>query len=197
MTTNVQETDALALMTSVTNVPRQGTATSEDGFDNRKGSVRGLLVKDNRESGFDRRLYSSRINSDAVAVCREVNVVLDRIDHLSCLNPDDQFEIKVILRELLQNAIRHGNAMDKTKMIALDVTLDEKNTLEISVQDEGSGFDIERILAQKRGKAMDTEDVFNMDEFGRGLLIIENLCDTVCRNDRGNRVTVRKHIQHA
>ena len=187
----------MALMTSVTNVLRQGTATSEDGFDNRKGSVRGLLVKDNRESGFDRRLYSSRINSDAVAVCREVNVVLDRIDHLSCLNPDDQFEIKVILRELLQNAIRHGNAMDKTKMIALDVTLDEKNTLEISVQDEGSGFDIERILAQKRGKAMDTEDVFNMDEFGRGLLIIENLCDTVCRNDRGNRVTVSKHIQHA
>ena len=159
--------------------------------------MRGLLIKDTRESVLDRRLYSSRINSDAVAVCREVSVVLERIERLSFFNSDDQFEVKVILRELLQNAIRHGNAMDKTKMIALDVTLDEKNTLEISVQDEGSGFDIERILAQKRVKVMDTDDVFNMDEFGRGLLIIENLCDTVCRNDRGNRVTVRKQIQQA
>jgi serine/threonine-protein kinase RsbW len=150
-----------------------------------------------QEACFDRRLYSRKINSDAVAVCREVNVVLDRIDHLSHLSEDDQFDVKVILCELLQNAIRHGNAMDRAKMIALDVTLDDQDTLEISVQDEGSGFDMESVLAQKRDKRIEAEDVFDLDEFGRGLLIIESLCDTVCRNDRGNRITIRKQMQHA
>ncbi len=149
-----------------------------------------------REACFDRRLYSRRINSDAAAVCREVNVILDRIDRLSHLSDDDQFDVKVILSELLQNAIRHGNDMDQAKMIALDVTLDDQDTLEISVQDEGLGFDIERVLSQKRVKSVEAEDVFALDEFGRGLLIIESLCDTVCRNDRGNRITIRKQMQH-
>lgn len=149
-----------------------------------------------RKACSDRRLYSRRINSDAAAVCREVNVVLNRIDHLSRLSDNDHYDVKVILSELLQNAIRHGNAMDQDKMIALDVTLDDQDTLEISVQDEGSGFDIERVLAQKRIKSFEAGDVFTLDEFGRGLLIIESLCDTVCRNDRGNRITIRKQMQH-
>ena len=146
------------------------------------------------EACIDRRLYSGKINSDAAAVCREVNIVLNRLGTLSHLNADDRFDVKVILNELLQNAIRHGNAMDHEKMIALDVTLDERDTLEISVQDEGPGFDMERMIELKREKAQDCDDIFCMDESGRGLLIIENLCDTVFRNAAGNRVTVRKQI---
>ena len=84
--------------------------------------------------------------------------------------------------------------MDRAKTISLDVTVEEGNCLEISVEDEGNGFDVERVLAQKRIKALDACDVFDMDEFGRGLLIIETLCDTVRRNESGNRVTIRKQI---
>lgn len=147
-----------------------------------------------RDTCLERRVYSGVINSDASVVCREVNVVLQRLERVSALDEDERFDVRVILSELLQNAIRHGNAMDRAKTISLDVTVEEGNTLEISVEDEGTGFDVERVLAQKRIKALDAEDVFELDEFGRGLLIIESLCDAVRRNESGNRVTVRKRI---
>ncbi len=150
-----------------------------------------------QEACCDRRLYSRKINSDAVSVCREVSIVLDWIDHMSQISVDDQFDIKVILCELLQNAVRHGNKMDRAKMIMLDVALYGMDTLEISVQDEGSGFDIERMLASKRNNRDRTQDVSELDEFGRGLLIIGSLCDKVIGNDRGNRITVRKQMQRA
>lgn len=142
----------------------------------------------------DGQVYSGVISSDASVVCREVNVVLGRLDSCSPLDEDEQFDVRVILSELLQNAIRHGNAMDRAKTISLDVTVGEGNYLEISVQDEGDGFDAERVLAQKRVRALDACDLFEMDECGRGLLIIETLCDTVRRNESGNRVTVRKRL---
>lgn len=147
-----------------------------------------------RDTCQDRRVYSGVINSDASVVCREVNVVLRRLEQYSKMSEDDQFDVRVILSELLQNAIRHGNAMDRAKTISLDVTVEEGNCLEISVEDEGTGFDVERVLAQKRIKALSQGNLFEMDEFGRGLLIIETLCDTVRRNESGNRVTVRKVI---
>lgn len=148
-----------------------------------------------RDTCQDRRVYSGVINSDASVVCREVNVVLRRLEQYSKMNEDDQFDVRVILSELLQNAIRHGNAMDRAKTISLDVTVGEGNCIEISVEDEGTGFDVERVLAQKRIKALNQGNLFEMDEFGRGLLIIETLCDTIRRNESGNRVTVRKVIR--
>ncbi len=141
-----------------------------------------------------RQVYSSVINSDAAIVCKEVKVVLDRLCRQSAFNEDEQFDVKVILCELLQNAIRHGNGMDHDKTISLDVKLHDGNTIEISVEDEGTGFDADRILAARRMKAMDACDVFEMDEYGRGLLIIETLCDAVKRNQSGNRITVRKRL---
>ena len=141
-----------------------------------------------------RQVYSGVISSDASVVCREVNAVLRQLERHSRLNEEDRFDVRVILSELLQNAVRHGNAMDRAKTICLDVSVEEGNCLEISVEDEGTGFDVERVLAQKRVKALDAGDVFDMDEFGRGLLIIETLCDTVRRNESGNRVTIRKRM---
>jgi len=169
-------------------------STLEDARMRAVGSMGGQLFMESWEVVIDKRLYSGKINSDAAAVCREVNVVLNRIEDRSHLNEDEHFDVKVILNELLQNAIRHGNGMDCDKMIALDVSIDALDTLEISVQDEGPGFDVERMIELKREKALDCDDVFCMDESGRGLLIIENLCDTVLRNASGNCVTVRKQI---
>lgn len=140
------------------------------------------------------RVYSGIMSSEASVVCREVSVVLDRLGHVSHLGEEDEFDVRVILCELLQNAIRHGNCMDCGKSISLDVTLEGCDCIEISVEDEGNGFDAEQTLAQKKTKALDTDDLFDMDEFGRGLLIIETLCDDIWRNETGNRVTIRKQL---
>jgi serine/threonine-protein kinase RsbW len=154
----------------------------------------GMPGMEARDTCRDRQVYSGVISSDASVVCREVGVVLRRLEQYAELNEDERFDIRVILSELLQNAIRHGNAMDRAKTISLDVAVEEGNCLEISVEDEGTGFDVERVLAQKRVKAMNPGDLLEMDEFGRGLLIVETLCDTFRRNESGNRVTVRKGL---
>lgn len=159
-----------------------------------KGPIGGLSVMEALEACRDRQVYSGIIHSEAAVVCREVKVVLDRLGTYSRLGEDDHFDVKVILNELLQNAIRHGNAMNASKTVSLDVSLEDSQTLEISVEDEGPGFDVERTLAQKRRRCFDVEDLCEMDECGRGLLIIETLCDTVQRNATGNRITVRKQL---
>lgn len=138
-------------------------------------------------------IYHQTITSDAYAVCKEVGHIIETLAVQYHLNDDQCFDVKVILCELLQNAIRHGNAMDHAKLINLGISMDiEKNMLEITVADEGSGFNVPQTIKKKRRKALETDDVLDMDEFGRGLLIVKTLCDDVHYNHRGNQVTVKK-----
>jgi len=63
----------------------------------------------------DVQIYSELISSNAYEVCRQIRVILDRIGKLPGIDADLRFDIRVILSELLQNAIRHGNANDSNK----------------------------------------------------------------------------------
>ena len=140
------------------------------------------------------KIYHQTIQSNAASVCKEVALVLDQLKSTFSIDEDDRFEVKVILSELLQNAIRHGNKMDENKKIILDVSMNGGDLLQISVLDEGLGFDVNDTLAQKKQKAYLTDDIFEMEEFGRGLMIIETLCDHVYRNELGNQITVKKQM---
>jgi serine/threonine-protein kinase RsbW len=53
--------------------------------------------------------------------------------------------ILMALREALANAIKHGNAQDLGKRVHLEMEVAD-STLRISIQDEGLGFDPDRIL---------------------------------------------------
>jgi serine/threonine-protein kinase RsbW len=48
--------------------------------------------------------------------------------------------LSVALRESVVNAIKHGNAGDESRRVALDFVLHQR-AIEIRVQDEGTGFD--------------------------------------------------------
>ena len=65
------------------------------------------------------KIYSEMISSDAFEVCRQVKVILGRLERVPGIDADQQFDIRVILSELLQNAIRHGNANDSNKRCSL------------------------------------------------------------------------------
>jgi len=87
------------------------------------------------------QIYSEMISSDAYEVCRQVMVILNRLERISEIDDDQQFDIRVILSELLQNAIRHGNANDSNKKVFVDVWLhDDSRVLSIRVTDQGPGF---------------------------------------------------------
>jgi serine/threonine-protein kinase RsbW len=140
------------------------------------------------------KIYSELISSDSYEVCREVKIILDRLQMTSGIDTDQQFDIKVILSELLQNAIKHGNSMDTSKKILVDVWLqDNSRVLEISVADQGQGFDVDRTIKRKSGAIL-SADPLNMDESGRGLFIVQNLCDDIKFNRLGNAITVKKRL---
>lgn len=138
------------------------------------------------------KIYSELINSDALEVCREVKTILSRLVTISGIDADQQFDIRVILSELLQNAIRHGNAMDSRKKVRVDVWLQDNRVLLISVADQGQGFDVQHIIA-RRTKSIGG-DSLSMDESGRGLLIVQNLCDDIQFSPKGNTITVKKWL---
>lgn len=138
------------------------------------------------------KIYSELINSDALEVCREVKTILSRLVTISGIDADQQFDIRVILSELLQNAIRHGNAMDSRKKVRVDVWLQDNRVLLISVADQGQGFDVQHIIG-RRTKSIGG-DSLSMDESGRGLLIVQNLCDDIQFSPKGNTITVKKWL---
>lgn len=141
-----------------------------------------------------KKIYSELISSDACEVLKEVKTIIDRVATTSGIDPDQSFDIRVILNELLNNAIKHGNAMDKNKKIHVDVWLQDKSRmLEICVSDQGCGFDVDNTMCCKRD-AMSKCDPLVMDESGRGLFIVQSLCDYMAFNSLGNAITIRKRL---
>lgn len=149
-----------------------------------------LSMSVNQKEGI--KIYSEMINSDAYEVCREVKIIMNRIEMISGIDADQQFDIKVILSELLQNAIRHGNAMDSNKKVRVDVWIQDNRELFICVADQGPGFDVKHAFGGRK-KSADC-DALSMDESGRGLLIVQNLCDDIQFNSAGNAITVKKRL---
>ena len=90
--------------------------------------------------------------------------------------------IKVILRELLMNAVIHGNGSNKTLWVrsAIEHLGDKK--FKIWVEDEGHGFDRDRVA--------DEDHDFQYPNMKRGYLLIKRLSDEIRFNGKGNRVTV-------
>lgn len=138
------------------------------------------------------RIYGEDINTSAYEVCKEVKNILDILRIKYSLDSEQCFDIKVILCELLQNAIKHGNDFDLNKKIHLDLWIDEATrVLGITVKDQGSGFNPPR--REELYYSLDSDPV-NMDESGRGLFIVNELCDCMEFNEEGNTVTVLKRL---
>jgi len=89
---------------------------------------------------------------------------------------------KVILRELLMNAVIHGNRSNEKLMVKCSVEyLGDKN-FKISVEDEGNGF--------AHSIAADGAQDFPYRIKRKGYLLINRLSEQILFNDRGNRVIV-------
>lgn len=138
-----------------------------------------------------REVYCGAIESDANKACLEIRRILKLLQMFFTIDKEQYFDIKVILSELLQNAIKHGNDYDNNKKIDVKVWLMD-NILGISVKDQGYGFDA---LKTMKSKSRESEcDPMSMDESGRGLFIVQNLCDCMEFNASGNIITVTKKL---
>lgn len=115
---------------------------------------------------------------------RSAAVILSSMDSMGY--PDESIrKMKIILTELLANAIYHGNKEDHSKKVTMGHTIDTKKTV-ISILDEGDGFDPNRIPDPTLPENI-------IKDRGRGLYIVGQYVDNMEFNEKGNRVTVTKN----
>lgn len=142
--------------------------------------------------GFYSSFVPSTINSIRIVV-EELISSLQR--KCGVLDESILFELKVILNELLINAIRHGNMEDESKGVKINAGIGAHGKLYIIIEDEGCGYDYVHTCNRLKPFCEDTQPS-NMTESGRGILILRSLCDKVKVNSKGNKIVILKEIAH-
>ena len=106
------------------------------------------------------------------------------------LNDDMAHWIELTISESMINAIQHGNKADPAKNATLKIS-SNGNDIEIIVEDQGSGFKIDKVA--------DPTDTANLlKPSGRGILIIRSFMDEVdlsLREGGGCRLRMVKRIR--
>lgn len=135
------------------------------------------------------RGYKMRLQFEGYSSFEEVDRMVDEFaSSLSCDMLTNQgvivYNTTIVLRELLNNAVEHGNRWDINKRIIWEFGCDGK-AIYIRVTDEGQGFNISRVMKEISNKDHDRERA-------RGILLIKSLgffIETV-----GNQVVAKFNI---
>ena len=98
---------------------------------------------------------------------------------------EDAFAVHLALEEAFINAIKHGNEMDPAKKVKIEYLVDS-DKIEISLTDEGEGFNPDSIPDPRSG-----ENLYKTE--GRGLLLMQSYMDVVEFNERGNGVRMVRY----
>ena len=128
--------------------------------------------------------YSIVVESKPSAIVSVFEQIQSKlVDHH--FGKDDIFAVHLTLEEAFLNAVKHGNKMDSTKKIQVDYSIDA-NKIEISITDQGPGFQPEAIDDPRFG-----ENLFKPG--GRGLLLMNSYMDMVKYNEQGNSVSMVRY----
>ncbi len=114
-------------------------------------------------------------------VCRQILSELESRQY----ETEDIFAVRLALQEAFLNAVKHGNKMEVDKGIKIDYRVDSEH-IEISLTDEGNGFDPEGLPDPRCG-----ENLYKTD--GRGIFLIRSYMDVVEFNERGNSVSMVRY----
>jgi len=95
------------------------------------------------------KTYNSKVSSQKENICFLVKDIMKFLSDSSDVSEDVLFEIKVILNELLQNAIKHGNKEDASKSVEVSVGITADNHVYLIVEDEGEGYDLDCVCAKE------------------------------------------------
>ena len=129
----------------------------------------------------------------AITLCSE----LDNIDKASNLTKKFleerglaalAFDVCLVLREGLSNAVRHAHQLNPQKIINYTLQIrDDELTMEI--EDQGEGFDWESTMEQMTGMEQGP-----LREHGRGFKIMSKYFCEFTYNEKGNKLYLRKKV---
>ena len=101
-----------------------------------------------------------------------VQVVSDYVGRLTGLDEDQLYEVSVAVREVVVNAIKHGNKHDLAKRVVVEFSVEPSDHMTVWVKDQGTGFDPGEIP-----DPLAPENI--MKGSGRGILFMRNYMDDV------------------
>jgi serine/threonine-protein kinase RsbW len=97
----------------------------------------------------------------------------------------DLDEVRLALREALNNAVKHGSGFDAGKKVHVAARCNPRDGFWVSIRDEGPGFDPARVP--------DPTQPENLERFsGRGLFMIRELMDEVQFLQHGREIQMHR-----
>ena len=111
---------------------------------------------------------------------RMIESFIDNAKERFHLDEDMYGNIMIAVTEAVNNAIKHGNASDRSKNVSLSLSLDE-SLLKFTIKDEGAGFNYENLP--------DPTAPENLEKLGgRGIFLMKHLSDEVDFKENGRIV---------
>ncbi|MEO5675397.1 MAG: ATP-binding protein [Chitinophagales bacterium] len=111
-----------------------------------------------------------------------IELLLEELKAELGMSEEMEANILVSLSEAVNNAIFHGNNSNPAKKVQLKMRKDE-TFLTFSVLDEGSGFDLKKII--------DPTSPENLNKpTGRGIFLMRNLADNIEFLEGGKKVVI-------
>ncbi len=123
----------------------------------------------------DLRLSIPSVLSAVELVCEQIRGTLEK-HHLEPM----RFQVELVARECLNNAILHGNRGQQNRVVDFGMRVGRKRIC-LRTVDQGAGFDW-----RLRQQCWPIDSVCS----GRGLLLAGAYAERIAFNSRGNQVTV-------
>jgi serine/threonine-protein kinase RsbW len=129
------------------------------------------------------------IPSDA-AFLADIDEFIECKLNLAGVSSSSIADLAISVTEIVNNAILHGNAGDKTKQVSVNISIDE-NLIEVIVKDQGKGFNPDNVP-----NPLDEANLLN--KVGRGIFIVRSLMDSVNYHfsDNGTEVLLTKKLDN-
>lgn len=97
----------------------------------------------------------------------------------------NELPVELALREAMNNAVVHGNAMDPNKLVEVHCRCERGKGIWLIVKDHGKGFDPKAVFDPSASDRLQAEH-------GRGIHLMKKMMDEVSFHCAGSEVQMRK-----
>jgi serine/threonine-protein kinase RsbW len=126
--------------------------------------------------------------SEIDAISPLIDQLMRLIEGLCCV-VGGEFAVELALREALNNAVVHGNAMDPHKLVKVRCRCESGKGVWLAVRDQGKGFDPSEVSDPLERNSMKAEQ-------GRGIYLMKWAMDQVVFKVGGAEVCMWKAAAH-
>ncbi|MGE5343951.1 MAG: ATP-binding protein [Candidatus Omnitrophota bacterium] len=142
--------------------------------------------------GYNLTMTKNQISLDFVSDLKYTEfcvLVFSFIKNVLNISDEDLFKIEISLREIVNNAILHGNKMDPEKRVYVTFRWSKKRFY-VSIKDESQ----EKVNFGEIDKQLENNDLLCCH--GRGIMIVKNYMDKVrfLSSSHGTTIMMEKQI---